>query len=134
MQRKVTFAVLAIFVCFFVVSFDRWGRRAFLGFALSSINLSKDQKLKVLITKDFPENFLIGSSSSAYQIEGAWDEHGKLFSKNSCTTQFSIFKAKLRQSGMTTFTSTHTRSMTIRLAMSAPILITTGSKIFKPLN
>lgn len=94
MQRKVTFAILAIFVCIFVVSFDRWGRRALLGFVLSSFNLSKDYKnleLSELKIKDFPENFMIGSSSSAYQIEGAWDEEGNLISKNSYLYDFFIF-------------------------------------------
>lgn len=101
MQRKVTFAILAIFVCIFVVTFDRWGRRAFLGFVLSSFNLSKDYKnleLSELKIKDFPENFLIGSSSSAYQIEGAWDEEGNLISKNSYLYDFFYFQFSRKNS------------------------------------
>lgn len=90
MQRKVTFVVLAIFVCTFVVSVDRFVQRAFFNFVLSSFNPSKDQahleatQLKTeKFVKDFPEKFLIGSSSSAYQIEGAWDEQGNLITRYS---------------------------------------------------
>lgn len=81
MQSRFLFLVLSMCTCVLVVSFDIWGQMAFLRTSLSLFAPSKDEASEAGIKNKnlntFPKNFIIGASSSAYQIEGAWNEDGK---------------------------------------------------------
>jgi hypothetical protein len=60
-----------------IISIDRWGQQFFkLAFAMfttpSVLPVSENSNIL-----EFPDDFTFGVSSSAFQIEGAWNEDGK---------------------------------------------------------
>lgn len=80
MDRKIFLTIFAVSVFIFVYIADRyWSQRSFVTFTLSSLApLTSDKEFHSnRSVNEFPASFLIGTSSSAYQIEGGWNEGGK---------------------------------------------------------
>jgi hypothetical protein len=80
-MRRVLIVVGVISAVVFVFLIDQWGSTAFLTIFLSAFAPSKTAEnfthRKTVKGQDFPADFLIGTASSSYQIEGGWNAKGK---------------------------------------------------------
>lgn len=80
-MRRFLIAISVVAIVVFLFAFDRLSSTAFLNLVLVTFTPSKTtEKLfhqKNVKDQDFPVNFLIGSASSSYQIEGGWSAKGK---------------------------------------------------------